>query len=149
MLVTASIQIDAPPATVFDTVMDPARLADWVTIHRSVELQSDGPPAPGTRMDQVLHMRGVSFTVHWTLKSLQAPREAEWQGRGPAGSRALIRYRVSGPAAGPASFEYTNEFSTPGGPLGNVASRLVVGSVSEREAHDSLLKLKALIEVQG
>ena len=97
-------------------------------------------------MDQVLHILGVSFRVHWTLESVIAPREAEWHGRGPALSRALIRYKLSGDPDGPTIFDYVNEFHPPGGPLGSVASRVLIGHVPEREAHDSLARLKLLVE---
>jgi hypothetical protein len=43
-------------------------------------------------------------------------------------------------------FEYINEFEVPGGRLGNVASRVIVGAASEREAKSSLARLKALVE---
>ena len=43
-------------------------------------------------------------------------------------------------------FEYTNEFTPPGGMLGNVASRVIVGAASEREAQNSLRALKRLLE---
>jgi hypothetical protein len=43
-------------------------------------------------------------------------------------------------------FHYLNEFSPPLGPLGNAASRALVGGVSQREAQASLQRLKALIE---
>jgi uncharacterized protein YndB with AHSA1/START domain len=144
--VHVEIEIDAPPALVFDTVMDPGRLADWVTIHRSVALISSDAVSEGARMDQVLHIRGVNFKVHWTLASVRRPFDAEWLGRGPAMSHALIRYRLSGGDDGPTTFAYTNEFSAPGGRLGNLASHVVVGHASEREAHDSLMKLKSLVE---
>lgn len=144
--VHVEIEIAAPPTVVFDTVMDPARLADWVTIHRSVKVISQDAVSEGARMDQVLHMRGVSFKVHWTLAAVRRPREAEWLGRGPAMSHALIRYRLLGGVDGPTTFAYTNEFSAPGGILGNFASHVVMGHASEREAHDSLMKLKALLE---
>ncbi len=147
--VIESIAIDAPPQAVFDLIMDPGRLKDWVTIHRSVKVLSQDPGKAGARMDQVLSLRGVPFTVHWTLNSVTEPREAKWLGRGPAHSKALIRYRVSGEEAGPTTFEYTNEFTTPGGLLGNRASKLVVGGVSEREARHSLAKLKALLESEA
>ena len=97
-------------------------------------------------MDQVLHMRGVSFHVHWTLVDASAPNVAEWEGRGPAHSRARIRYELSGDDDGHTLFEYTNEFTVPGGRLGSVASRVIVGAASEREANGSLQRLKALVE---
>ena len=63
----ASIQIAAAPADVWKTVMDPDRLGDWVTIHRELHHADDGPPRVGYRMDQQIHLRGVSLDVHWKL----------------------------------------------------------------------------------
>jgi uncharacterized membrane protein len=144
--VHVQIEIAAAAQVVFDTVMDPGRLGEWVTIHRSISGVSAEPAKAGATMDQVLQIHGVPFKVHWTLATVDPPREAEWQGRGPALSKARIRYQLRGPEEGPTTFEYTNEFSTPGGPLGSMASRLVVGSASEREARDSLSRLRALLE---
>ena len=143
-VVRVRIEIAAAPEQVFATVMDPYRLADWVTIHRSLSRVSSDPLAPGATMDQVLHMHGVSFKVHWRLASVHPPLTAEWEGRGPAHSRARIRYEIGGDQKGPTTFDYTNEFSAPGGMLGRVASRVMVGAASEREAHHSLARLKRL-----
>jgi uncharacterized protein YndB with AHSA1/START domain len=144
--VHVSIDIDAPPERVFDTVMDPDRLADWVTIHRSVSSVSSDPAVAGAKMDQVLCIRGMNFKVHWKLVSVDRPSRAEWEGRGPAMSTARIVYQVRGDHDGPTTFDYTNEFHAPGGPLGAVASRVVVGHTSEREARNSLTRLKDLLE---
>jgi len=144
--VHVQIEIAAPAQVVFDTIMDPSRLADWVTIHRSLSDVSPNPARQGATMDQVLSIHGVPFKVHWTLAQVNAPYEAEWQGRGPALSKARIRYQLRGPREGPTTFDYMNEFSTPGGPLGRAASRLVVGHASEREARDSLSRLRTLLE---
>jgi uncharacterized protein YndB with AHSA1/START domain len=138
--------IRAPVERVWDTVMDPHRLKDWVTIHRSVRDVSDKPLRKGSTMEQVLHIRGVSFRVQWTLVDLSQPHRAEWEGHGPAHSRARIVYELAGEDDGPTAFEYTNEFTPPGGRLGSVASRVIVGAASEREAHNSLSRLKALLE---
>jgi Polyketide cyclase / dehydrase and lipid transport len=125
--------------------MDPDRLGDWVTIHRSVKNVSSRPLEKGATMDQVLCIRGVTFRVHWTLVDVDPTRHAEWEGRGPAHSHARIRYELSG-ANGNTAFEYINDFKAPGGRLGNVASRVIVGAASEREAKNSLSRLKALLE---
>jgi uncharacterized protein YndB with AHSA1/START domain len=138
--------INAPVQRVWDTVMDPDHLRDWVTIHRSVSNVSDKPMTKGSTMDQVLHMRGVSFHVHWTLVDVSEPKRAEWEGRGPAHSRARISYVLSGDEEGPTTFDYTNEFTPPGGRLGSAASRFIVGAASEREADRSLARLKTLLE---
>jgi carbon monoxide dehydrogenase subunit G len=144
--VQVKIDIQAPIERVWETVMDPERLKDWVTIHRSLKNASEKPLRKGATMDQVLHMRGVSFKVHWTLVDVNAPNRAEWEGRGPAHSNARIRYELSSDGDGRTVFDYTNEFTPPGGRLGGVASKVIVGAASEREANNSLKRLKALLE---
>lgn len=144
--VQAKIEINAPIERVWETVMDPSRLADWVTIHKSVRDVSSSPLRQGATMDQTMQIRGLRFRVHWTLVAVSAPHRAQWEGTGPAHSRALIRYELSSDEDGRTTFVYTNEFQTPGGRLGNVASRKIVGATSEREAEGSLSRLKALLE---
>lgn len=144
--VHTKIEIDAPAPRVWEVVMDPQRLKDWVTIHRSVKDVSENPLRQGSTMDQVLHIRGVSFRVHWTVVDVSAPNVAEWEGRGPAHSHARIRYELAEDDDGHTVFQYTNEFTVPGGRLGGVASRVIVGAASEREANGSLRRLKALLE---
>jgi uncharacterized membrane protein len=144
--VHVKIRINAPLQAVWDTIMNPDRLGDWVTIHRSVKSVSDNPLKNGSTMEQVLAMRGVSFHVNWKLVNVSPPHEAQWDGRGPAHSRARITYQLSGDGDDATMFEYTNEFNPPGGRLGNLASRVIVGAASEREANNSLQRLKALVE---
>jgi uncharacterized protein YndB with AHSA1/START domain len=146
-VVEAKIEIAAPIERVWETVMDPRRFGEWVTIHRSVSGVSADPQARGAKMDQVMHMRGVSFKVHWLLAEVDVPRLAVWEGHGPAHSKAGIRYELSrGTDGQPTVFHYVNDFAVPGGRLGATASRLVVGAASEREAHRSLARLKELLE---
>ncbi len=144
--VQVAITINVPVEEVWEAVMDPERLGEWVTIHRSVKDVSDRPLRKGSAMEQVLHIRGVSFHVHWTLVDLKPPNRAEWDGRGPAHSRARIVYELVSDGEDRTAFEYTNEFTPPGGRLGNAASRVIVGAASEREANGSLSRLKALLE---
>lgn len=145
-IVHTRIRIAAPMDRVWDVVMDPKRLHEWVSIHRSLESFSKGPPRKGSTMEQCLRLRGVTFRVRWTLVEVNPPSLAEWEGRGPAHSRARTRYELSSIDDRDTLFDYTNEFTTPGGRLGVVASRVFVGGVSEREAHTSLQRLKALVE---
>ena len=145
-LVHVKTRIKAPIEKVFETVMDPHRLGEWVTIHRSVSDVSGEPLRNGSTMEQTMRMRGLSFNVHWTLIDLNPPTHAEWDGRGPAHSRARIRYELTPDGDGATAFEYFNDFSPPGGQLGNMASRLIIGAASEREAHASLQRLKTLLE---
>jgi len=73
-------------------------------------------------MDQAMHVRGLTFRVHWILMSVDSPRRAEWEGGGPARSTAVIRYELSSGEDGRTTFKYTNEFHPPGGRLGSVAA---------------------------
>lgn len=147
-IVQATIEIRAPIQRVWDTIMNPQRLADWVTIHKSVKDVSESPLREGSTMNQAMQLRGVTFNVHWNVTSMVAPRRAEWEGAGPAHSRALIRYELSSSGSDDehTTFKYTNEFNPPGGRLGRAAGRVIVGGTSEREAKSSLTRLKHLLE---
>jgi carbon monoxide dehydrogenase subunit G len=138
--VVTSIDIDAPVERVWQTVMDPAQLGDWVTIHRELLSHSDD------EMEQVLCLRGAKFKVKWHLARRDEPRHAEWHGRGPARSHAETEYRLSENGKGGTRFDYRNEFKAPLGPLGAIASRAIVGGQPAKEADASLRKLKALLE---
>lgn len=145
-IVHTRIRIAAPVERVWEIVMDPKRLHEWVSIHRSLDAYSEGPPRTGSTMEQSLRIRGVTFHVKWTLVEVNPPFLAEWEGKGPAGSRARTRYELRLDNDEHTVFDYTNEFKTPGGRLGVVASRVFVGGVSDREAHTSLERLKARVE---
>jgi uncharacterized protein YndB with AHSA1/START domain len=145
-LVEASILMAAPPATVWRVVMDPACLHEWVTIHRKLVHADDGPPRVGYRMDQQIHLRGVSLEVHWELVACRAAALAVWEGRGPARSRAHSEYVLEETADGGTRFDYRNEFRTPLGPVGALVSRALVGGIPEREANRTLERLRAYVE---
>jgi uncharacterized membrane protein len=147
--VHVTTKIDAPVKRVWDVVMDPNCLGDWVTIHKWVRDISSQPLHEGSTMKQCLHLRGVSFNVNWTLVDMDAPHHAEWAGMGPAHSQARIRYELRPDGNDATEFEYINEFTPPGGRLGSMASRMIVGATSEREAERSLQRLKALLEEES
>jgi uncharacterized membrane protein len=145
-LVTASIDIDAPREAVYDVVLDPSRLDEWVTIHRRVNSRDAGEPHEGYEMNQTLCLRGANFKVSWTLTEADRPDRATWEGRGPAHSYARTSYGLKPLDGNKTRFEYENEFKAPGGLIGAAASRMLIGGVPEREATRSLQRLKALIE---
>jgi uncharacterized protein YndB with AHSA1/START domain len=145
--VVTSIEIAAPVDAVWAVVMDPRRLGEWVSIHRTLHAAADGPPKAGDTMDQTLVLRGAPFRVHWTLVTCEAPTHAVWQGRGPARSRAETEYRLTAiDGGGITRFDYRNTFHPPLGVLGAVAGRALVGHLPHREADTSLQRLKSLVE---
>jgi carbon monoxide dehydrogenase subunit G len=144
--VTAAIDIDAPPEKVWDVVMDPGRLKDWVTIHRKVGKVSDTPLKDGSTLEQTLHLRGVSIKVRWTVEEAREPKRAVWEGRGPARAQAHTIYELSANGNGGTRFEYVNEFKPPLGPIGAAANRVLMGGMPQREADRTLRRLKELVE---
>src|ERR1700674_3017345 len=116
-LITASTRIAATPADVWEMIMNPGRLDDWVTIHRRLIHADDGPPRVGYEMDQALHLRGVNIVVHWKLVECHPCERAVWEGRGPARARAHTAYILS-PERDGTRFDYRNEFRAPLGPIG-------------------------------
>lgn len=144
--VSATIDIDRPPEEVWKTIMDPTCYSQWVSIHRRICDVDDGPVREGFRVEQRLALRGAPFTVHWTLTECEAPNLGTWEGKGPAGSYARVTNKLSPNGGGGTHFEYENTFEAPGGVMGRLASRVVVGGVPKREADKSLKALKKLIE---
>jgi uncharacterized protein YndB with AHSA1/START domain len=147
-LVTTSIRIDAPPEKVWEMVMNPHCLEEWVTIHRRLIRAEEGPPHVGYRMDQQIHLRGVTLEVRWELTECIPNQHAVWEGRGPARSRAHTEYLLSAEGNG-TRFDYRNEFRPPLGPVGAIVSRALVGGIPEREANRSLERLRAQIQGPG
>lgn len=145
--VRTSIEIDAPMQDVWDLILDPDRLSEWVTIHRSVEEHTiQGTPKKGDRMKQRLSLRGAPLKVDWELVVCDAPGHAEWHGRGPARSKAETEYTLTEAGTDRTRFAYRNVFKPPMGPLGGVAARALVGGLPRREAEASLQRLKGLLE---
>jgi hypothetical protein len=144
-VVTASIDIAAKREDVWNVVMDPGCLDDWVTIHRKLLYADGGPLRVGYAMDQRIHLRGVSLEVHWKLVEYEAETKAVWEGRGPARSRACTEYLLSD-ERGSTHFDYRNEFHPPLGPVGALVGRALVGGIPEREAKRSLALLRAYVE---
>jgi uncharacterized protein YndB with AHSA1/START domain len=144
-VVTASTRIAAPRERVWEMVMDPRRLREWVTIHRKLLHADDGPVRVGYEMDQQIHLRGVSVDVHWKLVECDPCRNAVWEGRGPARSRARTEYVLHEDGGG-TRFDYRNEFHPPLGVVGALASRALVGGMPQREAKRTLDGLRERLE---
>ena len=95
MRVERTVQIAAPPEKVYEVVMDPSRLEDWVTIHDKLE---GSPPArlrKGSKLTQSLKLAGRAFKVRWTVVENDPRKKVVWEGKGPVGSTARVEYRFA------------------------------------------------------
>lgn len=146
MRVERDVQIEAPPRRVYDVVMDPHRLEDWVTIHHHLESASSAPLERGSKLTQCLKLAGRKFHVHWTVVQNDPCKRVVWEGRGPVGSKARVVYEFGGSSNGGfTDFHYMNEYDLPGGALGRIAGR-GVARVTQKELDATLRKLKAIVE---
>jgi carbon monoxide dehydrogenase subunit G len=138
------IHIDAEPADVYAKLMDPDCLGDWVTIQEELLEAPSGDLTKGSELVQRCRVAGQKFKLKWKVESADRPHKTVWQGKGPLGSKAKVTYDLAANGGG-TDFTYTNEYSLPGGPVGKIAGRAVVGA-SGAEADKTLRRLKDLIE---
>ena len=142
--VHTSIDIAAPMQRVWDVATDLDRLGEWVSIHRDFPKAPPADVKQGTSFQQTLAVAGTPFAVEWTAAEVDGPQRILWEGTGPAGTTARTSYSLATENGG-TRFEYESEFKLPAGEVGEAASRVVIGH-AEREANDSLARLKQLIE---
>jgi carbon monoxide dehydrogenase subunit G len=138
------IHIDAAPEAVWDKLMDPNCLGQWVTIQDELEEAPEGDLEKGSELVQRCKVAGQKFTLRWKVEQANKPHKAVWQGSGPFGTKARATYELAENDGG-TRFNYTNEYDLPGGVAGKIAGRAVVGA-SGAEADRTLERLKKLIE---
>ena len=146
MRVEREIRIAAPAQRVYDVVMDPRRLGDWVTIHDHLEDAPSGSLKKGSKLTQILKLAGRKFHVRWTVVENAPCERVVWEGRGPVGSHARVVYQFANSSNGDhTDFHYINEYDLPGGVLGRAAGR-GVARVTQKELDATLQKLKRITE---
>jgi uncharacterized protein YndB with AHSA1/START domain len=138
------IHIDAGPDQVYDVLMDPDCLGEWVTIQDELEEAPKGDLEKGSELVQRVKIAGRKFHLHWKVDSAERGKRAVWNGRGPFGSKATAIYELAANNGG-TDFSYSNEYHLPGGLAGKLAGRAILAA-SGGEADRSLLRLKRFIE---
>ena len=121
--VTATIDIDAPPEEVWNADHGPARLREWVTIHRKLGEPTTGRRARATRSSRRWPARRELQGALDAHRGRARPSVGDLGGPGPG--RLLRAHRPTAldrNGDGGTHFEYENEFKAPGGFLG--AARL-------------------------
>ena len=145
MRVERTVEIAAAPQQVYDVVMNPARLGDWVTIHHHREGSPPERLRRGSKLTECLKLAGRKFKVRWTVVENDPCRRVVWEGKGPVGSHARVVYEFGNSSNGTTDFRYCNEYDLPGGALGRIAGR-GVARVTQKELDATLQKLKRITE---
>ena len=144
MKIERSIVIAAPPDAVYDLVMDPSRLGDWVTVHEELLHAPNGVLDKGDELSQKLKVAGQAFKVNWTVATAHRPPDLAWEGRAPRGTKARVSSDLE-PRGDGTCFNYVNEYDLPGGPLGKLGGK-AFESTAAKEADRTLVRLKGLLE---
>ena len=144
MKVERDTHLPAAPQRVYEIVMDPRCLAQWVSIHKELVDAPPGDLKKGSELTQKLKLAGQTFKVTWTVVENDPARRVVWEGRGPLGSRARVVYEFSENGGG-TDFSYSNEYDLPGGPAGKMAGP-AVKRVTGKEVDKSLEQLKEFVE---
>ena len=142
--VRTTVELPAPPEEVWNIVMDPYRLGEWVTTHEGLEGEAPAQLEQGSTFKQRLKVAGPAFTVTWEVVEAERPSHVRWVGKGPGGSEAHVAYELD-PADGGTRFTYQNRFELPGGVLGRTAGGVVGERVAKREADATLERLAELL----
>jgi len=143
MKVEREIEITAPAEDVYQVIMDPHRLKDWVSIHERLE-HAPKSLRKGSTLTQSLKLAGRKFKVDWTVVENDRPSYVVWEGKGPLGSKARAVYEFS-ESDGVTHFTYMNEYNLPGGALGRMAAP-AVRKVTGKELDTSLENLRSIVE---
>lgn len=141
---SGSTDIAASREAVWEVISDPSRLGEWVTIHRGIEGDPPTTVREGSTFTQQVLVADQAFDVNWTAREVSPPTRMVWDGEGPMGSSARSTYELSD-AGEKVEFTYSTEFEPPGGRVGEAAATLVE-SRSQKEADESLERLKRLVE---
>jgi carbon monoxide dehydrogenase subunit G len=142
--VEREVELRASPERVYDLVMDPHRLEEWVTIHHKLEQAPNGQLKEGDEVTQTMKLAGRKFKVRWTVVENKPCDRVVWEGKGPVFSHARVMYDFK-PNGDGTNFSYTNEYDLPGGALGKIAGNTVT-RITGKEVDASLRKLKELVE---
>jgi carbon monoxide dehydrogenase subunit G len=144
MKVERTVELAAPPERVYELVMNPSRLGDWVTIHHHLEGAPPERLERGSKLTQWLRIAGQRFKVRWTVVENEPRERVVWEGKGPVATHARVEYRFT-PNGDGTRFSYLNEYEFPGGPLGRLAGR-TVARVTAKELDATLRRLRLLVE---
>jgi uncharacterized membrane protein len=139
------IEIERSPDDVFSLLTDLDRLPDWATVVVETREVSDRPLRNGCTFRQTLRVLGREIETNWRVEELDAPRHVAYVASAPIGGSLTMRQTVD-PSDGGSRVHLELDYELPGGWLGEQLDRGVVEAQNEREAEDSLARLKKLLE---
>lgn len=140
--ITTSLEIDAPQALVWSVVSNPQRFADWNTLHSSWGEEPPAQLAKGTRLVDVVKIKGIVDRIEFTTDDVRDPGFVSLSGKGNTGSSVVLEFTVDDHASDRSLVTLHIVFTSSVlfGPLGKVVERAF-----RKELNASLEKLDRVV----
>lgn len=142
--ITASIEIDCPPETVFDYLAQLDRQGEWQDAVKSIEVLTPGPTVVGTQARMVREGPGGDQTITFEITEVDRPRSSAFKGI-DGSIRPMGRYVLT-PLDGGARTKYDFEFDFETHGLAGKMFGKMARRGAEKELPEDLARLKAKLE---
>lgn len=83
--ISASVELPAAPAKVWEEFSNPNNFEKWLTIHTKWKGEVPAEFSQGSQVSEVVTMLGMPNTITWTVDEYDAPNKLSISGTGMAG----------------------------------------------------------------
>lgn len=83
--ISASVELPAAPAKVWEEFSNPNNFEKWLTIHTRWKGEVPAEFSEGSQVSEVVTMLGMPNTITWTVDEYDAPNKLSISGTGMAG----------------------------------------------------------------
>lgn len=83
--ISASVELPAAPAKVWEEFSNPNNFEKWLTIHTKWKGEVPAEFSEGSQVSEVVTMLGMPNTITWTVDEYDAPNKLSISGTGMAG----------------------------------------------------------------
>ncbi|MCC6803382.1 MAG: SRPBCC family protein [Anaerolineae bacterium] len=139
------IEINAPPAAVFAVIADqPERMPEWWALFEQQERVTPPPTAVGTVSRYVFNLMGIRIKGEHQVLQIEDARHLVI--KTVSGIDGMFDFSLADTADGGTRLTVRAAYALPGSVLGQRINRLTIEQKNERDLHEGLLNLKALLE---
>lgn len=140
--ITTSRTLDVAAEKAWAVVSDPSRFAEWNTLHTRWGSEPPTSLEVGTRVTEVVTIKGVVDTIDFTTTACDAPRFVQLEGNGSTGSSVQLGFTVEPDGADRcvATLHVVFSSSILFGPLGTIIQKAF-----RKQLDKSLEKLDGLL----
>lgn len=143
--VEQSIEINAPPATVFALIADqPERMPEWWALFEQQERVTPAPTAIGSVSRYVFNLMGIRIKGEHQVLQIEDARHLVIKTL--SGIDGMFDFSLSDTGDGGTRLTVRAAYALPGSVLGQRINSLTIEQKNERDLQEGLLRLKALLE---